>query len=169
MPAGGTVLVQGAGGGVTTAAIVLAKAMGYTVWVTARTEHKRRWAMQIGADEVFETGTRLPAAVDSVMETVGAATWDHSLRSLRPGGSVVVSGATSGANPPADLNRVFFKQLSIVGSTMGTVDELERMIALMGVTGVRPIVDRVLPFVSIAEGLTALETGHVLGKIVLTM
>ena len=91
-----------------TALIVLGKALGRQVWVTSRDEAKREWALGLGADAAFEFGARLPGKVDAVMETVGQATWDHSLRSLRPGGVVVISGATSGPNPPADLNRVFF-------------------------------------------------------------
>ena len=121
---GATVLVQGAGGGVATALIVLARAAGARVWATSRSEAKRARALELGADAVFEPGARLPERVDAVMETVGEATWDHSLKSLRPGGVLVVSGATSGQNPPASLNRVFFLQLSVIGSTMGTRDEL---------------------------------------------
>ena len=89
-----------------------------------------------------------------MIETVGAATWDHSLRALRPGGRIVVSGATSGANPSADLNRVFFLQLSVVGSTMGTRGELESMLALLDTTGARPIIDDVRP---LADARTSFE------------
>ena len=78
---------------------------GYRVWVTSRTEEKRARAVELGADAAFEPGARLPDRVDAVMETVGAATWEHSLKSLRPGGTLVVSGATAGANPPEDLRR----------------------------------------------------------------
>ncbi|MBX6769751.1 MAG: zinc-binding dehydrogenase, partial [Actinomadura rubrobrunea] len=119
---GSTVLVQGAGGGVATALIALGSAAGYRVWATSRSEAKRERALELGADAAFEPGARLPERVDAVMETVGQATWSHSLKSLRPGGRIVVSGATSGQVPPAELNRVFFLQLSVVGSTMGTRD-----------------------------------------------
>ena len=102
---GDTVLIQGAGGGVATAAIQLADVLGFRVWVTSRDEAKRARALELGAAEAFETGARLPERVDAVIETVGEATWSHSLRSLRPGGTIVVSGATSGPNPPADLAR----------------------------------------------------------------
>src|SRR5580765_2297768 len=91
---GDTVLVQGAGGGVATALISLARAGGLQVLATSRDEAKRARALEIGAHQVFESGARLPERVDAVMETVGAATWSHSLRSLRPGGIVVISGAT---------------------------------------------------------------------------
>lgn len=165
---GDTVLVQGAGGGVASAAIILGKAMGRRVWATSRDEDTRTWARSIGADDVFETGVKLPGKVDAVIETVGAATWDHSLRSLRPGGRIVVSGATSGANPPADLNRVFFLQLSIVGSTMGSREDLVDLLDLLERTGVRPAIDRVLPLMEAREAFTAIERGGLRGKLVLT-
>ncbi|GII87456.1 Zn-dependent oxidoreductase [Sphaerisporangium siamense] len=165
---GSTVLVQGAGGGVATALIALGRAGGYRVWVTSRSEEKRARAVELGADQVFPTGARLPERVDAVMETVGQATWDHSLKSLRPGGRVVVSGATSGAVPSADLNRVFFLQLSVVGSTMGTRDQLGRLATFLEQTGVRPLVDRVLPLTRAREGFAAMEEGEVFGKIVFT-
>lgn len=163
----GTVLVQGASGGVASAAIQLAKALGHRVWVTARTEAKRAFARELGADEAFEPGARLPARVDLVVETVGEATWSHSLKSLRPGGTVVVCGATSGPNPPADLNRVFFLQLRIIGSTMGNRAELAELFALLERSGVRPRIDRVVGFDGIADALGDLAGGEVLGKVVL--
>lgn len=166
---GDTILVQGAGGGVSTALVVLGAALGRRVWVTSRDESKREWALSIGADAAFESGARLPEKVDAVMETVGEATWGHSLRSLRPGGRVVVSGATSGANPPADLNRVFFLQLSIVGSTMGTIGEFRELLALMDRTGTRPVIDRVLPMQRAAEAIALMNAGDVRGKLVLTL
>src|SRR5438552_7777548 len=142
---GMTVLVQGAGGGVATAAIVLASAAGLRVWVTARSEDKRAQALELGADEAFESGARLPERVDVVVETVGEATWGHSVRALKPGGTVVVSGATTGQAPPAELGRLFFLQLSVIGSTMGTRDELERLIRLCVEKDLRPAIDRTLP------------------------
>ena len=166
--AGDTILVQGAGGGVSTALIVLGRALGRRVWVTTRDEEKRDWALSIGADQAFESGARLPERVDAVMETVGQATWGHSLKALRPGGVVVISGATSGANPPADLNRVFFLQLSIVGSTMGTQAELAELLSFMAEHDVRPVIDRVLPMADAAEAFALMHAGDVHGKLVLT-
>lgn len=168
LAAGDTVLVQGASGGVASAAIQLGKLLGFRVWATARTPAKRAFATELGADAVFEPGARLPERVDAVVETVGEATWSHSLRALRPGGTVVVCGATSGANPPADLNRVFFLQLRILGSTMGTRTELEDMVAAVAASGVRPPIDRVLGLDAVGEGLAALASGEVRGKIVVT-
>jgi NADPH:quinone reductase-like Zn-dependent oxidoreductase len=165
---GATILVQGAGGGVATALILLGRAAGYRVWVTSRSEAKREAALKLGADQAFATGERLPERVDVVMETVGQATWGHSLRSLRPGGRIVISGATSGEVPPAELNRVFFTQLSVVGSTMGTRDQLRRLLRFCEQTGTRPIIDRVLPLSSAAEGFAAMIDGTHTGKIVFT-
>ena len=165
---GDTILVQGAGGGVATALIVLGKALGRQVWVTSRDAEKQEWALSLGADAVFDTGAKLPGKVDAVMETVGEATWAHSLRSLRPGGTIVISGATSGPNPPADLNRVFFLQLRIVGSTMGTIGELRELVDLMVRTGLRPVIDRVLPMEQAAEAFRVMNDGEVRGKLVLT-
>lgn len=163
----GTVLVQGASGGVASAAIALGKALGHRVWATARTEAKREFALEQGADAAYETGSRLPERVDAVIETVGEATWSHSLKSLRPGGTVVVCGATSGPNPSADLNRVFFLQLRVIGSTMGTRQELGELIELLGRTGLRPRVDRVLPLDAARDGYAAVLEGEMLGKVVL--
>jgi NADPH:quinone reductase-like Zn-dependent oxidoreductase len=166
---GSTVLVQGAGGGVATALILLGRAAGYRVWATSRSEAKRERAVELGADQAFETGARLPERVDAVMETVGEATWAHSLRSLKPGGTVVISGATSGAVPPADLNRVFFLQLSVVGSTMGTRDQLGRLLQFCQQTGVRPLIDRTLPLAQAREGFAAMIAGELFGKAVFTL
>ncbi len=164
-----TVLVQGAGGGVASAAILLAKAQGHTVFCTSRDAEKRRRALELGADEAVETGARLPAKCDLVIETVGEATWSHSLRSLRPGGRVVVSGATSGPNPPADLNRVFFLQLSVVGSTMGTRDELVDLLALVERTPVHPVIEDVRPLADARASFERLASGDTFGKLVLTV
>ncbi|HEX6887971.1 MAG TPA: zinc-binding dehydrogenase [Candidatus Nanopelagicales bacterium] len=166
---GQTVLVQGAGGGVSTALIMLGRQAGFRMWVTSRDEAKRTRALELGAHAAFESGARLPERVDVVMETVGAATWSHSLKSLRPGGRIVVAGATSGSMPPADLSRVFFLQLSVVGSTMGTRDELAQLIAMCQATGLRPLVDHELPLAEADEALRLVDRGELFGKIVLTV
>ncbi|NEA59288.1 zinc-binding dehydrogenase [Streptomyces sp. SID13666] len=166
---GDSVLVQGAGGGVATAAIVLAKAAGLRVFATSRDKAKRERAVELGAEEAFEPGARLPRRVDAVIETVGAATWSHSVKSLRPGGTLVISGATSGSNPPAaELTRIFFLELKVVGSTMGTKDELEDLLSFCAATGVRPVIDSVLPLERAREGFERMAGGELFGKIVLT-
>ncbi|WP_229051516.1 zinc-binding dehydrogenase [Aeromicrobium sp. Leaf350] len=165
---GDTVLVQGAGGGVATALISLARAAGFRVYATSRDEDKRAKALEIGAHEVFESGARLPSKVDAVMETVGAATWSHSVRSMRPGGTIVISGATSGDAPPAELTRIFFQQMRVHGSTMGTRDELHRLAQFLDVTGLRPLIDSEIPMEQAADGLAKVIDGSLFGKIVLT-
>lgn len=166
---GQTLLVQGAGGGVSTALVVLARQFGARVWVTSRDEAKRARALELGAHQAFESGARLPERVDVVAETVGAATWSHTLRALKPGGTVVVAGATSGSMPPADLSRVFFLQLSVVGSTMGTRDELQRLVSMCQATGLRPQIDAEVPLRSADEALRRVAAGDLFGKIVLTV
>jgi NADPH:quinone reductase-like Zn-dependent oxidoreductase len=166
---GDSVLVQGAGGGVATALIALGRAGGLRVLATSREESKRQRALELGAHEVFESNARLPRRVDAVMETVGKATWSHSIKSLRPGGTLVVSGTTSGPDVEnAELTRVFFLQLRVIGSTMGTRPELAALTDLLDVSGVRPVIDRVLPMEQAAEGFAAMHGGDVFGKVVFT-
>jgi NADPH:quinone reductase-like Zn-dependent oxidoreductase len=166
---GQSVLVQGAGGGVATALITLARAGGLQVFATSRDDAKRAKALEIGAHATYEPGERLPDRVDAVMETVGAATWTHSLRSLRPGGRLVISGATSGPNPDnTELNRIFFLQLRVIGSTMGTSTELGRLVSFLDATGTKPLIDRTLPMSDAREGFAAMNSGDVFGKVVFT-
>ncbi|KNC19586.1 molecular chaperone GroES [Arthrobacter sp. RIT-PI-e] len=163
---GSTILVQGAGGGVASALIALGSAAGYRVWATSRSGSKRGRALELGAEQVFEAGERLPERVEVVFDSVGEATWSHSLKALVPGGTVVTCGATSGAAPSAELNRVFFLQLRILGSTMGTREELVRLTRFLVATGVRPVIDAVLPLEQADQGFRRLLEGDVFGKIV---
>ena len=165
---GQTVLVQGAGGGVATALVAIGRAAGLRMWVTSRDAGKRERAVELGAEQAFESGARLPERVDAVMETVGEPTWDHSLKSLTQGGTLVVSGATGGHRAVTDLRRVFFLQQRIVGSTMGTRDELGRLVRLMAETGLRPVIDSVLPLEDALTAFRRLQDGDVFGKVVLT-
>jgi NADPH:quinone reductase-like Zn-dependent oxidoreductase len=165
---GSTVLVQGASGGVATALIILGRTAGFRMWATSRTEAKLERARELGADQVFPSGARLPERVDVVMETVGQATWAHSVRSLKPGGRIVICGATSGDAPPAELTRVFYTQLSVVGSTMGTRDQLVRLARFCEQTGVRPVIDSVRPLAQARDAFTAMIAGTQAGKLVLT-
>jgi NADPH:quinone reductase-like Zn-dependent oxidoreductase len=166
---GQTVLIQGAGGGVATAAIVLASAGGARVWVTARSEDKRAHALELGADQAFEPGARVPERVDVVLETVGGATWGHSVRTLKPGGTLVIAGTTTGDASPAELRRIFFLQLTVAGSTMGTRTELQRLIALCLEKNLRPRIDRTLPLEQAREGFQAMLEGNFVGKIVFAL
>jgi NADPH:quinone reductase-like Zn-dependent oxidoreductase len=164
---GDTVLVQGAGGGVATAAIALARHAGLRVWVTCRDEARGARAVDLGAHQAFAAGGRLPERVDAVLDTVGAATWSHSVNALRPGGTLVLAGVTSGDQPArAELRKIFFKPLRVIGSTMGTRAELAACVRMLVATGVRPVIDRVLPLARAAEGFAAMIAGDVFGKIV---
>jgi D-arabinose 1-dehydrogenase-like Zn-dependent alcohol dehydrogenase len=138
------------------------------VWVTSRAADKREQALALGAEQAFESGARLPERVDAVMETVGAATFKHSIRALRPGGKLVISGATSGDAPPAELTRVFFLQLSVIGSTMGTRDELNRLIRFCLERDIRPTHHATMPLAEARAGFEALVAGEVVGKVVFT-
>lgn len=166
---GGLVLVQGAGGGVSTAAIQLGVAGGLRVWVTGREEAKRERALELGAEAVFEPGARLPEKVDAVIETVGAATWSHSVNVLRPGGTIVIAGATSGDAPSkAELTKIFFRQLRVVGSTMGNRAELERLARLVHGTGIEPTIDSTYRLEDARDAFERLHSGLAFGKVVLT-
>jgi len=159
------VLVQGAGGGVATAAVVLAVALGKRVYATSREPGKRERIAALGAT-ALEPGSRLPERVGVVIETVGAATFDHSLKCSAPGARIVVSGTTSGHLATVDLRRVFALQIEILGSSMGTPDELRALLDLLA-SGVRPVVDTVLGFSQVREAFEKLDSGDVFGKIVL--
>jgi len=153
---------------VSTALVALGSAAGYRMWVTSRDEQRRARAVELGADRAFESGARLPERVDAVMESVGRATWSHSAKALKPGGTIVVCGATSGDATAAELQRVFFLQLRVVGSTMGTREELGRLLQLCSVSGVRPVIDQVLPLDQARDGIARMVDGEVFGKIVFT-
>jgi len=163
---GQRVLVQGAGGGVATAAIRLASAAGLEVWVTSRDEQRRARALELGAAGAVGPGERLPVRVDLVVETVGAATWSHSVRSVRPGGTIVVAGATTGDPAAMEIQRLFFLEIAVLGATMGSRQDLEQLLAFLARTGVRPVVDSTVPLARVGEGLARLARGEQFGKVV---
>lgn len=163
---GQRVLVQGAGGGVATAAVRLAAAAGLEVWVTSRDERRRARALELGAAGAVGPGDRLPVRVDLVIETVGAATWSHSVRSVRPGGTIVVAGATTGDPAAMEIQRVFFLEIAVLGATMGSRQDLEQLLAFLARTGVRPVVDSTVPLARVGEGLARLARGEQFGKVV---
>jgi len=166
LPQGGSVLVQGAGGGVATAAVVLARALGARVYATSRDADKRARVAALGAT-ALEPGARLPERVDVVIETVGVATLEHSLKCAAQGGRIVVSGATSGHLATVDLRRLFFLQLELVGSTMGTRDELAALLALCVSAAIRPVVDSTYDFAGIPRAFQRLAGGDAFGKLVI--
>lgn len=164
---GTTVLVQGAGGGVSTAVAMLGRAAGIRVWVTGRTAEGRARAVELGADQAFEPGVRLPERVDAVLETVGVATWEHSMKAVRPGGTIVVAGMTSGSHPPLDLERLYLAKLRIVGTTMGTRDELEKLVGFCAEHDLRPPIHAELPLADAADAFRAMHDGGLSGKLVI--
>jgi len=166
LPDGGSVLVQGAGGGVATAAVVLSQALGARVYATSRDAGKRERIAALGAT-ALEPGARLPERVDVVIETVGAATFDHSMKCAKVGGRIVVSGATAGHLPEVNLRRVLALQLEILGSTMGTTEELGALLALCTEHEVRPVIDSEFAFDDVRDAFAKLESGNVFGKVVL--
>ena len=170
------VLVWGIGGGVATAALAIAKALGANVLVTSSSDEKLQQARVLGADiavnhdtgDVEGTAKEL-GGVDVVVETVGDATWKRSLAAVKPGGRVAVCGATSGPNPPAQLHRMWWKQLTIVGSTMGTREDFAAAYELVRTGRAKPVIDRVYPLEEIRAAHERLEAGEQLGKIVLSI
>jgi len=166
---GHSVLVQGAGGGVATAAIILGKAAGLEVYATSRSAGKRQKAQQLGATWVGEPGARLPKRVDAVVESVGAATWGHSIRSVRPGGTIAVCGATTGDAPSAELTRVFFNEIKVVGVTMGSRVDLAALAHFLVATGARPLIDSEFALADVKQGLSRMASGYQTGKIVINV
>ncbi|MEI8238948.1 MAG: zinc-binding dehydrogenase, partial [Actinomycetota bacterium] len=166
--AGNTVLVVGIGSGVSCAALAIARHMGCIVVTTSRSASKRHEALAMGASAAFDSGDRSwPVEADVIIESVGPATWEQSMRSLRPGGRLVVCGGTSGPKVELNLPRVFFKQLEIIGSTMGSYEEFDAVTALVA-QGLGVHVDRAYPLEQYDDALARLEHGEQLGKIVLT-
>jgi len=164
---GQTVLVVGVGSGVSAAALSIAKFMGANVIATSRDAAKREQALAMGADAVVDTAAdRWGVQVDVVIESVGPATWEKSLRSLRPGGRMVVCGGTSGTSAEVNIPRLFFKQYEIIGSSMGSYEEFDQLLSLMN-AGLPVHIDSVLPLSDYEAALHRLENGEQLGKIVL--
>jgi NADPH:quinone reductase-like Zn-dependent oxidoreductase len=173
------VLAWGIGGGVSTAVLAIAKALGARVLVTSSSDAKLERARELGADATVNHATGdVKAAVqeatdgrgiDVVVENVGEATWATSLQVAAPGGRITVCGATSGPNPPAALHRIWWKQLSILGSTMGTREDFAGAYELVASGRALPVVDSVLPLEEIRAAHERLEAGEQLGKVVLTI
>lgn len=172
-----TVLVMGVGGGVSSACLQMAKMIGAKAIVTSSTAEKLDWAAKIGADhainyredDVAKSVMELTegAGVDMVIDNVGEASWGASLRSLRPGGRIVTCGATTGAHPSADIQRLFARQIAVYGSTLGGVDEFRRLIDVAARGLVSPLIDACYTLDDIEAGFARMEQGEQKGKLVL--
>jgi NADPH:quinone reductase-like Zn-dependent oxidoreductase len=173
------VLLWGIGGGVAGAGLALAKALGARALVTSSSDEKLERARELGADATVNHATGdVRAAVNEatggrgvevVLEHVGEATWQTSLQSARAGGRIAVCGATSGPNPPAALHRIWWKQLTIFGSTMGTRSDFEAAYELVKSGRARPVIDSVYPLADARKAHERLEAGEQFGKVVLTI
>jgi len=176
---GETVLVWGIGGGVSLTALRIAKLLGARVIVTSSDDAKLAAARQLGADVTLNHKTQKISqeiraltnkrGVDVVVENVGAATWDESLRCLRRGGRLVICGATSGPQVGLDIRRLFWHHWSILGSTMGNAAEYAEIVRRLGQGQLRPIVDRVYPIAQARQAFERLAKGEQLGKIVVEL
>jgi NADPH:quinone reductase-like Zn-dependent oxidoreductase len=166
LTAGESVLIVGIGGGVGAAALALARRAGATVYATSRDEAKRHRAVAAGAADAFDSEADWPVTVDVVVESVGPATWDRSVRALRPGGRLVVCGGTSGPKVELNLPRLFFKQIEIIGSTMGSYPEFDAVTRLVA-AGLPVQVDDVFDRADYPAALERLRRSEQLGKVVL--
>jgi len=175
---GESVLIVGVGGGVAVASLQLAKLIGARVFVTSSSDAKVARAIQLGAEAgVNYSADRVSKAilemsgggVDMVIDSVGAASWSESLKSLRRGGRLVTCGATTGANPPADLQRIFIRQLEIFGSTGGSVGEFRQLLDVFGRGLVKPVIDSTFPMSNIRAAFDRLESGAQFGKVSLVV
>jgi NADPH:quinone reductase-like Zn-dependent oxidoreductase len=174
-----TVLIFGIGGGVSLAALQLAKAIGARVIVTSRSGAKLERALGMGADAAINSSTEDVAkavlaytggrGVDVVIENVGAAVWSAAMKSLVRGGRLVTCGATSGDQPPADLRRIFIRQLQIMGSTLGDYSEFSNLLGFVAQHGIEPVIDSEFPLARVHEALSRLESGEQFGKVGLTL
>lgn len=165
--AGETVVIVGVGSGVSCAAVTLAVHFGAVVHVTSRSESKRAQALALGAHAVHDSAAdRWDVAADVVVESVGPATWEQSIRALRPGGRLVVCGGTSGPKVELNLPRLFYKQFEIIGSSMGSYQEFDQLVGLVQ-GGLPVVVDEVFPIDRYPEALERLERGDQLGKVVM--
>lgn len=175
---GQSVLVQGAGGGLSTAAIQLASAAGMHVFVSSRSESKLDAARKIGASRGVAAGkdaakTILQMSggegVDAVVESVGEPTWATSVRAVKQGGAIVVAGATGGPNPPADLARIFWRQLRVLGSTMGTYPEFVRLLRFVESAKIKPVIEKTYSLADARKAFDRLAAGDSFGKLVIVM
>jgi NADPH:quinone reductase-like Zn-dependent oxidoreductase len=165
---GQTLLVQGASGGMSTALIQMARAAGVETWVTSRSPEGRALAERLGARRTFGLNEKLPRRVDVVVDNIGKATWEHSLQSVRAGGTVVTVGVTSGNDPSANLLRLVSEKITVMGSVMGTLEEMNNMVRLVIDAGIKPEIGAVMPMEEAKEAIRTMVGGRTHGKTIFT-
>jgi len=165
---GETLLVQGASGGMSTALIQLGRASGFEVWVTSRTAKGRQLAERLGAHRTFDANERLPRKVQAVVDHIGPASWEHSMASVARGGTVVITGGTTGLNVTLPLLPMLSEQLTVRGSIMGTLQDMKNLLSFLVGTGIKPEIDQTLPMERAEEAFRAMWNGVTHGKTVLT-
>ncbi len=168
LKAGETVLIQGATGGMATALIQLGRAAGFEVWATSRTEAGQAMAIELGAHQAFPTGAPLPRKVSAVVDNIGQDTWAHSISSLVRGGTLVVTGGTTGLDVPLNLLTIICDQLTVTGTIMGTQGDMRNMMKLIANARIEPAIGAVLPLEGASEGFRAMWEGKTAGKTVFT-
>lgn len=165
---GQTLLVQGVSGGMSTALIQMGRAAGIDVWATTRNDCGAALAEALGVTRIFRSGEALPRRVDAVIDNVGAASFAHSLNSVRRGGVIVVNGVTTGSVVELDALRIVVEQIDVRGTIMGTLDELTAMMDFIIDTGIKPVIGRVMPMANAREAFADMMEGRTHGKTVFT-
>lgn len=164
------VLIPGIGSGVATFLLQFAKAVGANTFVTSRYEEKRKKAIQLGADKAIDTSINWESQLDGVkmdlvIESIGAATFNQSLKQLRPGGTIVTFGASAGDEVTFNIREFFYGQFNLLGTTMGSGEEYEKMLNFVNEHKIKPVIDRVFTFQQYKEAFSRLENGEQFGKI----
>jgi NADPH:quinone reductase-like Zn-dependent oxidoreductase len=165
---GETLLVQGASGGMSTALIQLGRAAGFEIWATSRSRGGRELAEKLGARRTFDANEKLPRKVQTVIDNIGPASWEHSIGSVAQGGTIVITGLTTGPEVKLSLLPMLGDQITVTGSIMGTLQDMKRMISLIIAAGIKPAIGRVLPMERAKEAFRAMWEGETHGKTVFT-
>jgi NADPH:quinone reductase-like Zn-dependent oxidoreductase len=165
---GETLLVQGASGGMSTALIQLGRAAGFEVWATSRNSKGRELAEKLGAHRTFDSNEKLPRKVQAVVDNVGLASWEHSISSVARGGTIIITGGTTGFEVTLPLIPMLVEQIIVCGSIMGTLQDMKNMINFIVGAGIKPEIGRILPMERAEEAFRAMWEGKTHGKTVFT-
>ena len=165
---GQTLLVQGSSGGMATALIQLGRAAGFEVWTTSRNDEGRALAEKLGAHLTFKSNEKLPHKVQAVVDNIGPASWAHSIASIARGGTIVITGGTTGFDVNLPLLPMLSEQITVRGSIMGTLQDMKNMVTFIAASSITPEIGLVLPMEQATEGFRAMWEGRTHGKTVLT-